>query len=81
MAFVRQQRLPVIYKGCAVDCDLKMDIVVEQTLVLEVKSVRVLHPVHEAQLQTYLKVSGLRMGLLLNFNEVRLIDGLRRRFL
>ena len=81
MAFVRQQRLPVIYKGLAVDCDLKMDIVVEQTLVLEIKSVHALHPVHEAQLLTYLKVSGLRAGLLLNFNAVRLIDGVRRRLL
>jgi GxxExxY protein len=81
MAFDRQQKLPVRYKGFAVDCDVKMVIVVEQTLVLEVKSVHVLHPVHAAQLQTYLKVSGLRVGLLLNFNEVRLIDGLRRRFL
>ena len=81
MAFVRQQRLPVIYKGLAVDCDLKMDIVVEQTLVLEIKSVHALHPVHEAQLPTYLKVSGLRAGLLLNFNAVRLIDGVRRRLL
>lgn len=81
MAFVRQQRLPVIYKGLAVDCDLKMDIVVEQTLVLEIKSVHALHPVHEAQLLTYLKVSGLRAGLLSNFNAVRLIDGVRRRLL
>jgi GxxExxY protein len=81
MAFVRQQKLPVIYKGLAVDCDLKMDIVVEQALVLELKCVHALHPVHEAQLLTYLKVSGLKAGLLLNFNEVRLIDGVRRRLL
>jgi GxxExxY protein len=52
MAFARQQKLPVIHKGFTVDCDLKMDIVVEQTLVLEIKSVQALHPVHEAQLQT-----------------------------
>jgi len=81
MAFVRQQTLPVIYKGLPVGCELKMDIVVEQTLVLEIKSVHTLHPVHEAQLLTYLKVSGLRAGLLLNFNEARLIDGVRRRLL
>lgn len=58
-----------------------MDIVVEQTLVLEIKSVHTLHPVHEAQLHTYLKLSGLRVGLLMNFNEARLIDGIRRRLL
>jgi GxxExxY protein len=81
MAFARQQKLPVIHKGFTVDCDLKMDIVVERTLVLEIKSVQALHPVHEAQLQTYLKLSGLRVGPLLNFNEVRLIDGVRRRLL
>jgi GxxExxY protein len=43
--------------------------------------VQVLHPVHEAQLQTYMKLTGIRVGLLLNFNEVRLIDGIRRRLL
>jgi len=81
IAFVRQQKLPVVCKGNCLDCDLPMDIVVEQALVLEIKSVRVLQPVHEAQLHTYLKLSGLRVGLLMNFNEVRLIDGIRRRLL
>ena len=81
LAFVRQQKLPVIYKGERLDCDLRMDIVVEDTLVLEIKSVHMLHPVHEAQLHTYLKLSGLRVGLLLNFNEARLVDGIRRRLL
>ncbi len=79
LAFVRQQRLPVIYKGEPVDCDLKMDIVVEQALLLEIKAVHTIHPIHEAQLLTYLKVSGLRLGLIMNFNEARLIDGIRRR--
>jgi GxxExxY protein len=81
VAFVRQQKLPIVYKEHRLDFDLTMDVVVEQTLVLEIKSVRVLHPVHEAQLLTYLKLSGFRSGLLLNFNEVRLIDGLRRLLL
>jgi GxxExxY protein len=63
------------------DCELKMDIVVEEALVLEIKSVHALHPVHEAQLLTYLKLSGLRIGLLLNFNDVRMIDGVRRLLL
>ena len=81
IGFVRQQKLPVVYKGHCLDCDLRMDVVVEQSLVLEIKSVRVLHPVHEAQLHTYLKLSGLRVGLLMNFNVVRLVDGIRRRLL
>ena len=79
IAFIRQHSLPVVYKGQQLDCDLKIDVVVEQTLVLEIKSVRTLHPVHEAQLLTYLKLSGLRSGLLLNFNEARMLDGVRRR--
>jgi GxxExxY protein len=81
LAFVRQQKLPVIYRGQCVDCDLRMDIAVDDTLLLEIKSVHMLHPVHEAQLHTYLKLSGLRVGLLLNFNETRLVDGIRRRLL
>jgi GxxExxY protein len=81
LAFVRQQRLPVIYKGEPVDCDLIADIVVEASLLLEIKSVQAIHPIHEAQLLTYLKVSGIRAGLILNFNATRLIDGIRRRLL
>lgn len=81
LGFVRQQKLPVLYKGQHLDCDLRMDVVVEHTLLVEVKSVHMLHPVHEAQLHTYLKLSGLRVGLLLNFNETRLVDGIRRRLL
>jgi GxxExxY protein len=81
LGFVRQQRLPVVYKGQHLDCDLRMDVVVEHTLLVEIKSVHMLHPVHEAQLHTYLNLSGLRVGLLLNFNEARLVDGIRRRLL
>jgi GxxExxY protein len=81
LAFIRQQRLPVVYKGEPVDCNLLADIVVEATLILEIKSVHTIHPLHEAQLLTYLKVSGLHVGLILNFNELRLIDGVRRRVL
>jgi len=81
LAFVRQQKPPVIYKGEPVDCDLIPDIIVEETLLLEIKAVKAIHPIHEAQLLTYLRVSGLHVGLILNFNEVRLIDGIRRCFL
>jgi GxxExxY protein len=61
-AFVRQQTLPVIYRGELVNCDLKMDTVVARILLLEIKAVHTIHPVHEAQLLTYLKVSGVRWG-------------------
>lgn len=81
LGFLRQQRLPVFYKGFALDCELRIDLVVEGTLVVEVKSVQALLPIHEAQLLTYMKVAGLRVGLLLNFNEARLVDGIRRRLL
>jgi GxxExxY protein len=81
LAFARQVRLPVIYKGHTVDCGLTLDLVVEQGLLLEIKAVQAILPVHEAQLLTYLKISGLRIGLIINFNEVRLVDGIRRRLL
>jgi GxxExxY protein len=81
IAHVRQQKLPVIYKGHAVDCDLKLDVIVEQSLLLEIKSVQQILPVHEAQLLTYLRVSGLPLGLLLNFNEETMKQGVRRRVL
>jgi len=70
-----------VYKGELIDCDLKTDIIVEQSLLLEIKAVHTTHPVHEAQLLTYLKVTGLKVGLLMNFNEARLVDGIRRRLL
>jgi len=79
IAIVNQQKLPVVYKGHRRHCDLRMDVIVEQSLIPEIKSARVLHPVHEAQLHTYLKLGGLRVGLPMNFSEVRLIDDIRRR--
>lgn len=78
--FDRQRKLPVYYKGEPVDCDLKIDIVVEDALVIEVKAVQQVLPVHEAQLLTYLRVSGLPLGLLLNFNKETMKQGIRRRY-
>jgi len=77
--FVRQKALPVHYKGAQLDCQYQMDIVVDDYLVLEIKSVATIHPVHEAQPLTDLRLSGYRLGLLLNFNCVMLKDGIRRR--
>lgn len=79
LGFERQRKLPVYYKGEAVDCDLRIDIVVEDRIVVEVKAVQQVLPVHEAQLLTYLRVTGLPLGLLLNFNEETMKQGIRRR--
>lgn len=78
--FDRQRKLPVYYKGEPVDCDLKIDIVVEDALVIEVKAVQQVLPVHEAQLLTDFRVSGLPLGLLLNFNKETMKQGIRRRY-
>jgi GxxExxY protein len=77
IAHLRQVLLPVTYKGQIIDCDLRMDIVLPG-LVLELKSVEKLLPIHEAQLLTYLKLSGNKIGLLINFNVPKLRDGLKR---
>jgi GxxExxY protein len=79
--FRRQVALPVIYKSVKLDCGYRLDIVIESRLVLELKTVEKLLPVHEAQMLTYLKLSGIRVGLLLNFNTPVLKDGLRRMLL
>lgn len=78
LSFVRQVALPVRYKAILLDCAYRMDIVVQDQLVLELKSVDRLLPIHEAQLLTYLRLSSLRTGLLLNFNVPVLKDGLKR---
>lgn len=81
MTFERQVDLPVLYKGVQLDCGYKMDLVVEQQVVLELKCVEKLLPVPEAQLLTYLKLSGKRVGLLINFNVSLLTQGIIRRVL
>ncbi|MCH7542472.1 MAG: GxxExxY protein [Proteobacteria bacterium] len=78
ISFRRQVPLPVVYKSIKLDCGYRMDIVVDNKLIVELKTVEKLLPVHEAQLLTYLKLSGLRTGLLMNFNTPVLKDGIRR---
>jgi len=73
--------LPVSYKDIRLDCGYRMDLVVEGKVVIEVKSVDRVLPVHQAQLLTYLRLSGLRVGLLINFNVRMLRDGVVRRIL
>ena len=81
IAFKRQVPLPVVYKSVHLDCGYRMDIVAGGGVVIEIKTVEKLLPVHEAQLLTYLKLSGNRTGLLLNFNSAVLKDGIRRMVL
>jgi GxxExxY protein len=78
LTFRRQVPLPVVYKSVRLDCGYRLDIVVENSVVIELKAVERLMPIHEAQLITYLKLSGLPTGLLLNFNTPVLRDGIRR---
>jgi GxxExxY protein len=79
--FERQLPLPVVYKGIKIDCSYRLDLVVEECVIVEVKAVDAVIPVHEAQLLTYLKLTGLRVGLLINFHEAVLKDGIRRRII
>jgi GxxExxY protein len=70
--------LPVAYKGVKLDCGYRLDFVVERAVVLELKSVDMLRAIHEAQLLTYLRLGGWRVGLLINFNVPVLRSGIRR---
>jgi GxxExxY protein len=78
IGYRRQVPLPVVYKGIRLDCGYRMDVVVENQVILELKTVERLMPIYEAQMLTYLKLSGIRTGLLLNFNTAVLKDGIRR---
>lgn len=78
IAVDRQISLPVNYKGEALDCYMKLDLLVEKSIIVEVKSVEKLIPVHRAQLLTYLRLQDLWLGLLINFNVELLRDGVRR---
>jgi GxxExxY protein len=74
----RQKPLPVKYKGKKLDCGYRLDTVVENAIILELKSCEKIEPIHKAQLLTYLKLSGLNLGLLLNFNVPVMRDGIVR---
>jgi len=76
--FQRQVLLPVNYKGEKLDADYRIDILVEDEIIIELKSVEQMNPVYEAQLLTYLKLADKKLGLLINFNVPRLIDGFKR---
>ncbi|MEW6659491.1 MAG: GxxExxY protein [Thermodesulfobacteriota bacterium] len=74
----RQVSLPVIYDGIKLDEGLRLDMLVEDALVIELKAIEEILPVHLAQILTYLKLSGRRLGLLINFNVARIKDGIKR---
>jgi len=78
LAVRRQVPLPVLYKEVKLDAGYRLDLAVEGQLIVELKTVEKLLPIHEAQLLTYLKLSGMRTGLLLNFNSIVLKDGIKR---
>ncbi|MFT3892163.1 MAG: GxxExxY protein [Anaerolineales bacterium] len=73
-----QKGLPVTYRGIKMDAGLKPDMIVEDCVIVEFKSVETMHPVFDAQLITYLKLTGIRLGFLINFNVVHLKDGIKR---
>ncbi len=77
--FIRQSGLPVKFKGSQLECGYRIDLLVADTLVIEIKAVEAILPVHEAQLLTYMKLGGWKIGLLINFNVALLKQGIRRR--
>jgi GxxExxY protein len=81
LAFRRQVPLPITYKSVRLDCGYRLDVVIEDQLILELKAVEGLLPIHEAQVLTYMRLSGIRTGLLLNFNTAVLKNGIRRLML
>jgi GxxExxY protein len=78
ISYKRQKELPVAYKGVKLNCGYRIDIIVAEKLIIELKSVQVIQPIHEAQLLTYLKLAGIKIGLLMNFNVPLLKDGIKR---
>ncbi len=73
-----QVALPVVYKDIKLEAGYRIDILVENKVIIEVKAVDKLADIHTAQLLTYLRLRGLRLGMLINFNEVKVIDGIKR---
>ena len=78
LKYLRQHPVQIQYKGISLDCAYRIDLLVEDTLIVELKAVDKLLPIHEAQLLTYMKLCGIRKGLLMNFNVSVLKDGIKR---
>ncbi|MGB1128387.1 MAG: GxxExxY protein [Opitutales bacterium] len=77
MAHVCEAPLPIKYKGISLDCGYRVDVLVEGALIVELKSVKKIDPIHEAQILTYMKLSGIPTSLMFNFNVTRLKDGMK----
>ena len=78
MQVERQKPLPVMYEGVCVECGYRIDLLVEDTVILELKAVDAFAPIHEAQLLSYLKLTGNQLGQLINFNDIHLRKGIKR---
>ena len=78
LVVARQKELPVVYRGVRVECGYRIDLLVNELVIVELKVVERFEKIHEAQLHTYLRLSNLKLGLLLNFNVVRFTDGIKR---
>ena len=78
LSALSQVGLPVVYDGQRIDVGYRLDLLVEESIVVELKAVSQLIPLHEAQLLSYLKLGGFKLGLLINFNTLRLKDGIKR---
>ena len=74
----RQKSLPLRYRGIQLDCGYRLDLLIEESIIMEIKAIEKLEPIHEAQLLSYLKLSKCPVGLLINFNVKVLRDGIRR---
>ena len=76
--FKRQVSLPLVYKGAKLDCGYRLDLLVEDLVIIEVNAIEAIGPIHEAQLLTYLRLRDSWLGLIINFNVLLLKDGIRR---
>jgi GxxExxY protein len=78
LSFTRQEAIPVIWDNMKLDIGFRSDIIVENKVIIEIKSIEILAPVNYKQLLTYLRLTGLKLGLLINFNEELIKDGIHR---
>ena len=78
ITYARQKSLPVTYKDIRLDCGYRLDVIVDNLVIVEIKAVECMLPIHTAQLLTYLKLANLKLGLLINFNTQQLRQGIKR---
>ena len=78
MEIERQKPLPLIYEEVKLDCDYRLDFMANKKVIIEIKSIEALNDIHLAQILTYLRLSGCKVGLLINFNVLKLTNGLKR---